>query len=77
MRVADVSLERAGFKRVDVDFSPTDRNMTVRWNGKVILIHPLPFLFTARSQVRVGWDASFGRKTEFSGRLVVPLTPGP
>jgi hypothetical protein len=76
-RVADVPLERAGFERVDVDFSPRGRNMTVRWNGRVILEHPLPFLFTARSQVRVGWDASFGRKTEFSGRLVVPVTPEP
>jgi len=76
-RVADIPLERAGFERVDVDFSPQDRNMTVRWNGTVILQHPLPFLFTARSQVRVGWDASFGRKTEFSGRLVVPITAEP
>ncbi len=77
MRVADIPLERAGFERVDVDFSPQDRNMTVRWNGTAILKHPLPFLFTARSQVRVGWDASFGRKTEFSGRLVVPVTAEP
>jgi hypothetical protein len=77
IRVADIPLERAAFERVDVDFSPQDRNMTVRWNGRVILMHPLPFLFTARSQVRVGWDASFGRKTEFSGRLVVPVTPEP
>jgi hypothetical protein len=77
IRVADIPLERAAFERVDVDFSPQDRNITVRWNGSAILTHPLPFLLTARSQVRVGWDASFGRKTEFSGRLVVPVTPGP
>jgi hypothetical protein len=77
MRVADIPLERSGFERVDVDFSPQDRNMTVRWNDKVILTHPLPFLFTARSQVRVGWDASFGRKTEFLRRLIVPVTPEP
>jgi hypothetical protein len=77
MLVADIALERAGFNRVDVDFSPQDRNMMVRWNSRVILMHPLPFLFTARSQVRVGWDSTFGRKTEFSGRLIVPVTPEP
>jgi hypothetical protein len=77
MRVADIPLERAGFERIDLDFLPQDRSMIVRWNGRVILTHPLPFLFTARSQVRLGWDASFGRKTEFSGRLIVPVTPEP
>jgi hypothetical protein len=77
MRVADIRLERAGFERIDVNFSPQDRNMIVRWNGSVVLTHPLPFLFTAPSQVRIGWDASFGRKTEFSSRLIVPVTPVP
>jgi len=77
IRVADVPLERAGFQRIDVNFSPQDRNMIVRWNDGVVLTHPLPFLFTARSQVRVGWDTSFGRKTEFSSRLIVPVTQEP
>jgi len=72
--VADIALDRAGFERVDLDFAPQNKNMTVRWNGRVILTHPLPFLFTARSQVRVGWDATFGQKTAFSGRFIVPVT---
>jgi hypothetical protein len=75
--VADVPLERAGFQRIDLDFSPQDRNMIVRWNGSVILVHRVPFLFTARSQVRIGWDASFGQKAEFSSRLIVPIRPEP
>jgi hypothetical protein len=77
MMVADVALERAGFQRIDVDFSPQDKNMIVRWNGSVVITHPVPFLFTAPSQVRMGWDASFGRKTEFSSRLIVPVTAEP
>jgi hypothetical protein len=76
-QVADIPLEHGGFERVDVDFSPEEKNMTVSWNGRVIIVHQLPFLFTARSQVRVGWDASFGRKSEFSGRLIVPVAPEP
>jgi len=75
MQATGVPLERGGFQRVDVDFSPPDRTMTLRWNGKIVLTHPVPFLFTARSQLRVGWDASYGQKTEFSGRLIVPLKP--
>lgn len=70
---ADVPLERAGFQRVDLDFTPQDRNMLVHWNGKAILGRQVPFLFTARSQVRMGWDDAFGWKTEFSGRLIVPV----
>jgi hypothetical protein len=76
-RVVEIPLKRAGFERVDVAFSPQDRNMTVEWNGQVILTHPLPFLFTARSQVRIGWDAAFGQRTQFSNRLIVPVATEP
>lgn len=77
MQLADVPLEHAGFERIDLEFSPQDRVAVTSWNGKVILRHALPFLFTARSQVRMGWDDVFGRKTEFSGRFIVPAAAAP
>jgi hypothetical protein len=77
VRVADIPLERGGFKRVEVNFSPQERTMTVRWNHRVILTHRLPFLFVARSQVRVGWDTSFGLRKEFTGGFILPVAPEP
>lgn len=75
--IVGVPLEHAGFQRVDLEFSPQDRNAVASWNGKVVLRHPLPFLVTARSQVRIGWDNVFGQKAEFTGRFIVPVTPRP
>lgn len=76
-QIADVPLEHSGFQRIDLEFSPQDRTAVVSWNGKVILRHSLPFLITARSQVRMGWDDVFGRKSEFSGRVIIPGAAGP
>lgn len=76
-QVADVPLEAAGFERIDLEFSPRDRIAVVSWNGKAVLRHALPFLLTARSQVRMGWDDVFGQKSVFSGRFIVPGAAGP
>lgn len=77
IQVADVPLEHPGFERVDFDFSPRVRIAVVSWNGKVILRHTLPFLITARSQVRMGRDDFFGLPAQFRGRFIVPTATGP
>lgn len=77
MQSAGVLLEHPGFERIDLEFSPQDRIGVVSWNGQAILRHALPFLITARSQVRLGEDDFFGLKTEFSGRFIVPGAAGP
>lgn len=76
-QLADVPLEHPGFARIDLGFSPQDKIAVVSWNGKVILRHALPFLITARSQVRFGEADFFGLKTEFPARFIVPAPAGP
>lgn len=76
-QMVDVSLQHAGFQRIDLEFSPGNRTAIASWNGEVVLRHALPFLLTARSQVRIGWDNVFGRKIEFSGRYIVPAAAEP
>jgi hypothetical protein len=63
---------RPGWNRVELDYTPEDRIMTVTWNGKVVLRHPLRFLITSPSQILFGWDPTWGNNTIFPW----PIVPG-
>ncbi len=55
----------AGLNRVELNFTPADRIMTISWNGNVVLRHPLRFLITSPSQILFGWDPTWGNKDRF------------
>ncbi len=61
-----------GWNRAELDFTPQNRIMTVTWNGKVVLRHPLRFLITSPSQILFGWDPTWGNNTIFPW----PIVPG-
>jgi hypothetical protein len=61
----------AGMNLMVLSFTPEDRTMTVRWNGKVVLRQRLRFLITAPSQINFGWDPTWGNKVTFPRRMVV------
>jgi len=65
----------AGLNLVGLEFTPYDRIMTVSWNGNVVLRHPLRFLITAPSQIRFGWDPTWGNDTMFPWRIVQSQPP--
>jgi hypothetical protein len=69
IRTVDLPLATPGLYSVGLDFHPEDRVMTVTWNGQVVLLHPLRFLVTARSQIHFGWDPSLGNQDTFSGQV--------
>jgi hypothetical protein len=54
---------------IGLEFNPENHVMTVLWNGRVVLQHPLRFLVTARSQVYFGEDPSLGNQDTFSGHI--------
>jgi len=65
-----------GLNLVALDFAPRDRTMTVTFNGNVVLRHRLRFLVTAPSQVRFGWDQTWGSNATFLWRIVPSRPPG-
>ena len=65
----------AGLNRVELNFTPADRIMTISWNGKVVLRHPLRFLITSPSQILFGWDPTWGNKHKFPWRIVPSEPP--
>ena len=64
----------AGLNRVELNFTPADRIMTISWNGNVVLRHPLRFLITSPSQILFGWDPTWGNRDRFPWRIV-PSNP--
>lgn len=64
-----------GLNLVGLDFTPRDRTMTVTWNGNVVLRHRLRFLVTAPSQIRFGWEPTWGNNTRFPWQIVVSQPP--
>jgi hypothetical protein len=66
-----VSIPLSGVNRVTLEFTPETRTMTVNWNGDTVLRHPLEFLITAPSQIRVGEESTFANPQRFSGRVYV------
>jgi hypothetical protein len=65
----------AGLNRVELNFTPADRIMTISWNGNVVLRHPLRFLITSPSQILFGWDPTWGNKDKFPWRIVPSEPP--
>jgi hypothetical protein len=65
----------SGLNRVGLEYTPADRIMTVSWNGNVVLRHHLRFLVTAPSQIRFGWDPTWGNSTMFPWQIVVAQPP--
>jgi hypothetical protein len=57
-----------------LSFTPQNLLMTITWNGRIVLRHPLRFLVTSRSQVRFGLDPSVGNLYKFEG-TVIPSAP--
>ena len=70
----DVSY-KAGLNRVELDFNPRDRIMTVSWNGQVVLRHSLRFLITSPSQILFGWDPTWGNTNVFPWPIVQSQPP--
>jgi hypothetical protein len=68
-RTVEVDLA-PGSNDVALEFDPTTRIMTVRWNGNVTLTHQLSSLVTARAQLKFGEENSYGRILRFSGHVV-------
>jgi hypothetical protein len=58
-----------GVYAVGLEFNPENRVMTVSWNGRTVLQHPLRFLVTARSQIYFGEDPSLGNLDAFPGSI--------
>jgi hypothetical protein len=58
-----------GPQKVAIEFTPTNRTMTVYWNDNPVLRHALLFLVTSRSQIRSGWDPVLGNFKTFEGRI--------
>ena len=71
IRSVDVPLHHPGLHNVAIAFTPDDQIMRVRWDGRVVLEQHLSSLVTAPSQVRVGWDPTFGDQTVFNRRVIV------
>jgi hypothetical protein len=65
----------SGLNLVGLEYTPADRIMTVSWNGNVVLRHHLRFLVTAPSQIRFGWDPTWGNSTMFPWQIVVAQPP--
>jgi len=72
VRSVDLPLPAPGRHTVGLDFDPESRFMSVSWNEQTVLQHPLRFLVTARSQIRLGWDPTLGNQDVFDGRILFP-----
>jgi hypothetical protein len=72
---AEVTVVSGRSNRVRLDFDPSDRIISVQWNGATVLRHALPFLITAPAQVTVGEDRAEidSIPIRFPGR-VVPIS---
>jgi hypothetical protein len=64
-RIVQLPFPSQGRNLVGLDFNPSTRVLTVTWNGKIVVQHPLRFLVTSRSQVRFGIDRSLGIISRF------------
>ena len=71
VRTVDIPLNQPGLHHVAIEFTPADHIMTVRWDERIVLQQPLSSLVTSRSQVRLGWDPTFGDQRVFNRRIVV------
>ena len=54
VRSVEIPIQQPSLNLVKADFTPDDRTVTIRWNGAIVLRHPLPFLITAPSQIAFG-----------------------
>ena len=61
----------AGFNLVGLKFTPSDRIMTIDWNGRTVLRQPLRFLVTSRSQIHFGSDPTWSNPSQFPGKIAV------
>jgi hypothetical protein len=69
---ADVRVLLDRPNRMRVEFTPSDRILSVDWNGKPALRRRLAYLVTAPDQFTIGEDRSLaGFETTFSGRVSV------
>jgi hypothetical protein len=68
-RGVNLPFTASGVYAIGLEFNPENRVMTVVWNGRIVLQHPLRFLVTARSQVYFGEDPSLGNQDAFSGHI--------
>jgi hypothetical protein len=64
-----------GWNHLELNFTPQDRIMSVTWNGKVVLRHPLRFLITSPSQILFGWDPTWGNTSIFPWQIVPGQPP--
>jgi hypothetical protein len=69
---ADVRMLSDRPNRMRVDFTPSDRMLSVEWNGERALQRRLTYLITAPEQFTIGEDRSLaGFETKFSGRVSI------
>jgi hypothetical protein len=69
VRFVELPFAAPGRYGVELEFNPDTRVMTVAWNGRIVLEHPLRFLVTAPSQIYFGEDPTLGNRVTFSGRI--------
>jgi hypothetical protein len=69
VRFVELPFAAPGRYGVELEFNPDTKVMTVAWNGRIVLEHPLRFLVTAPSQIYFGEDPTLGNRVTFSGRI--------
>lgn len=75
VRSVEVSrdIDHHGLNLVEARFDPARHVMFIYWNGQLVLRHPLAFLITAPSQIKLGLDSTFLIKRRFPFRII-PVT---